>query len=191
MASLYHTTKDTFNYKCPVRSRENITRSRNANNDSINNARYERTREFCRATGARRGGLFKLCLNDLRERKDGGLEIHLKEKNGMERWARVVPTKEEFVKSVFEEAKGININNEVRLFDKKDISQNFELHSCRGDYAISMYKLYDKENYGTGDLYYCRKDKIGIFYDKGILKKVSEELGHHRCDVVVSHYLYK
>ena len=30
----------------------------------------------------------------------------------------------------------------------------------------------------------------GQAYDKGILLAVSQQMGHSRCDVVVSHYLY-
>ena len=188
---MYHTTKDTFTYQCPTRSRNDIERSRNIANDKVNNQRYERIRSFCEATGARRIGLTRLTLNDLRERKDGGLEIHLKEKNGMDRWARVLPEKEEYIKSVFNNSNGIEVNHELRLFEKKDIPRNCELHSCRSTYAIKMYDLYEKEGYRNNQIYSCRKDKEGLSYDKGVLKKVSKALGHHRCDVVVSHYLYK
>lgn len=148
-------------------------------------------KEFVRATGARRGGLIHLTKEDLREREDGQLEIHLKEKNGMERWARVDPTREEFVKEIFKEKRGIEINGEVRLFNKEEINCCQELHSCRTEYAVKMYSLFEKEGYANNQIYYCRKDMKGLSFDKGILKKVSENLGHHRLDVVVSHYLYK
>lgn len=191
MASVFHCNKNDFDYDCPTRERQNIIRSRNISNDTINNAKQERIKEFCRATGARRGGLIKLTVNDLREREDGNLEIHLIEKNKMERWALVDPQKKDFVKEVFRDSKGYQTNGEIRLFDKREISNVRELHSCRCDYAISLYKHFEKEGYANNLLYHCRKDKIGITYNKGILKEVSENLGHHRLDVVVSHYLYK
>lgn len=191
IASMFHCKASDFDYKLPVRSRANITRSRNIKEDTINNSRYERIREFCKATGARRGGLLRLTLEDIRYRENGGLEIHLREKNGMERWARVLPEKEEFVKEVFKNSQGHYINGEEKLFNKSDIPKNMELHSCRSVYATNLYKLYEREGFATGNMYYCRKDKLGLSYDKGILKEVSENLGHHRCDVVVSHYLYK
>lgn len=147
-------------------------------------------KEFVRATGARRGGLIHLTKDDLRE-QDGKLEIHLREKNGMERWARIDPSKEDFVKEIFKENKGVEINGEVRLFNKNDINSCQELHSCRSEYAVRMYSVFEKEGYGNNQLYHCRKDMKGISFDKGILKEVSENLGHHRLDVVVSHYLYK
>lgn len=191
LASMYHCSKDDFHYRCPIRSRANITRSRNIRSDTINNSHYQKIRLFCEVTGARRGGLIHLTVNDLRERKEGGIEIHLKEKNGMDRWARVLPRGEEYVKNIFNHAAGVSVNGENRLFSKSAIPKNCELHSCRSQYATEMYDLYLKEGYSTGKLYHCRSDKLGLSYDKGILLKVSEELGHHRCDVVISHYLYR
>lgn len=191
IASMYHTTKDTFDYKCPERSRADIIRSRNTNTDTINNERYERIKEFCRATGARRIGLTRLTEKDLRTSEKGHLEIHLREKNGMERWARVDPEKEDFVKSVFKESPKYSIHGENRIFHRSDIPKNLELHSCRASYATRMYSVFYKEGYATGELYHCRKDKVGLTYDRGVLKEVSENLGHHRVDVVVNNYLYK
>ena len=41
----------------------------------------------------------------------------------------------------------------------------------------------------AGKLYLCRNERYGEVYEKGILIKVSLDLGHNRCDVVVNHYM--
>lgn len=64
------------------------------------------------------------------------------------------------------------------------------LHYLRAQYAQDLYRYYAAQGAATGELYHCRADRKGQCYDKGILKAVSLNLGHSRCDVVVSHYLW-
>lgn len=65
------------------------------------------------------------------------------------------------------------------------------LHYLRAQYAQDLYRYFEGQGAATGQLYHCRKDRAGDVYDKGILMAVSQNLGHSRCDVVVSHYMYE
>ena len=61
------------------------------------------------------------------------------------------------------------------------------IHDLRGEYAKSMYNYFEEHDCGNGDLYHCRKELAGVSYDRQIMQLVSEQLGHHRLDVVVSY----
>lgn len=84
---------------------------------------------------ARRGGLQKLRANDLRERVGGGLDIHLLEKGGKHRWARVNPNSEAIVRECFERAKKRGKN---ALLFPDGISNRVDIHACRAEYARDM-----------------------------------------------------
>ena len=178
-----------FGIELPKRERKLITRSKlHTKTDEQTKAdKYERIREFARATGARRGGLMKLRANDLREREDGGLEIHLLEKGGKHRWARVNPNRENIVREYFDRAREQGEN--ALVFDRRELSKRLDIHACRAEYAREMYAVYEAEGCGNGRLYRCRNERRGDVYDKGILMRVSHDLGHSRCDVVVNHYM--
>ena len=62
--------------------------------------------------------------------------------------------------------------------------------NLRARYANDLYSYYEGQGVASGKLYHCRKERAGQVYDKEILMAVSRNLGHSRCDVVVSHYLY-
>jgi len=42
-----------------------------------------------------------------------------------------------------------------------------------------------------GERYCCRGEMAGQWFDRAALMEVSKELGHARCNVVVSHYLWR
>lgn len=83
----------------------------------------------------RQGGLQKLRANDLRERVGGGLDIHLLEKGGKHRWARVNPNSEAIVREYFERAKKRGKN---ALLFPDGISNRVDIHACRAEYARDM-----------------------------------------------------
>lgn len=64
------------------------------------------------------------------------------------------------------------------------------LHYLRAQYAQDLYRYFAERGAATGIMYYCRAERKGQAFDKGILLAVSQQMGHSRCDVVVSHYLY-
>lgn len=187
LASVFDCDKKSFDFDFPQRKRADITRSRSAStsHDRVSGERFNRIKEFLIATGARRCGLMRLTKDDLRER-EGGLEIHLREKNGMERWARVLPDKEDVVREIFNTSTGYAANDgTIHLFHKSDVPTSLPTHSYRAEYARAMYSQLGLEGKATGKLYHCRKDRAGEVFDKGILTELSKQIGHKRNDVVL------
>ena len=182
--------KDLISFELPKRERKNIIRSRNETAyDQIHSERAETLRRFASAIGCRRIGAERLCKDDLIE-KDGKLYVHLREKNGMIRDAVVIEGEEEFVRSVFDKSPGYEVfagnGVEFRLFPKGYIPKNLDVHACRAEYATRLYRqCEEKGEHISGKLYRCRKDMAGRVYDRGILGYISENLGHHRLDVVL------
>ena len=192
LASAYNCQIKDFSFEFPRRERGNITRCRDENGSDYRNTnpRFADVKDFVRGTGARRIGLMRLTKDDIRQRSDGLYEVHLREKNNMERWAIVHPSYQETVLRLFETSKSYKSpNGEVRLFRKTDIPPG-SIHDLRAEYASNMYQYFEEHELGNGILYHCRKDLAGTSYDKGLMQLVSEQLGHHRLDVVTS-YLYK
>ena len=79
-----------------------------------------------------------------------------------------------------------------KVFEKQDIKVRMPVHRYRALYAQSLYGCICRpiDKIPRKERYYCRKDKAGIIYDKKALLLVSRNLGHNRCDVVASNYLY-
>ncbi|WP_370828738.1 hypothetical protein [Fournierella massiliensis] len=180
--------------RLPARHRADIKRGRQM---SAADARHhtpeqEAVRTIARACGARRGGIIGLTAEDLIAR-DGRLYIHLKEKGGKEREAIVLPAYEAAVQEIFttyaRNPKAAETGGKQRLFCRSALPKDMPLHYLRAQYAQDLYRYYGAQGAASGRLYHCRADRKGKFYDKGVLMAVSHNLGHSRCDVVVSHYL--
>ena len=190
VACAYDIRKTDIMFDFPERSRENIIRSRENISYRNSDPKYEDAITFCKATGARRGGVLRVTKKDIRQKEDGTYEIFLREKNGMSGYRQVLPEFQEEVLRIINESPGYLLpDGENRVFRKNMLPT--ELHSNRAFYASKLYDYYEGlGTYTTGEKYYCRKDMKGIVFDKGILKAVSEQLFHHRLDVVVTNYLY-
>lgn len=180
--------------RLPARHRADIKRGRQM---SAADARHhtpeqEAVRTIARACGARRGGIIGLTAEDLIAR-DGRLYIHLKEKGGKEREAIVLPAYEAAVQEIFttyaRNPKAAETGSKQRLFSRSALPKDMPLHYLRAQYAQDLYRYCEAQGAASGRLYYCRADRKGQSYDKGVLMAVSHNLGHSRCDVVVSHYL--
>lgn len=178
----------------PARHRADIKRGRQI---SAADARHhtpeqEAVRTIARACGARRGGILGLTAGDLLSR-DGHLYVHLTEKGGKEREAIVLPEYETAVQEIFsayaENPKAAATGGKQRLFSRSALPKDMPLHYLRAQYAQDLYRYYEAQGATTGQLYHCRADRKGRSYDKGVLMAVSRNMGHSRCDVVVSHYL--
>lgn len=179
----------------PARHRAAIKRGRqiSASDSRHHTPEQEAVRTIARACGARRGGILGLTAEDLVER-EGHLYVHLSEKGGKEREAIVLPEYEAAVREIFsdyaENSKAAVTGGKQRLFSRTALPKDMPLHYLRAQYAQDLYRYYATQGAATGELYHCRADRKGQCYDKGILKAVSLNLGHSRCDVVVSHYLW-
>lgn len=182
--------------KLPPRCRADITRSRDIGDsaDRYHAQHHEDARLLARACGARRGGLLGLCSDDMRVDENGTLRIHLREKGGKERDALVLPQYADRVKEIFSRygnGAGAVTGGKRRLLPLQALPKDMPLHYLRAQYAQDLYHYFERQGAASGQLYYCRKDRVGDMYDKGILMAVSLNLGHSRCDVVVSHYMYE
>ena len=180
--------------RLPARHRADIKRGRQM---SVADARHntpeqQAVRTIARACGARRGGILALTVEDLLAR-DGHLYVHLREKGGKEREAIVLPQYEVDVLEIFlkyaRNPKAAETGGKQRLFCRSALPKDMPLHYLRAQYAQDLYRYYVAHGAASGRLYHCRADRKGKFYDKGVLMAVSHNLGHSRCDVVVSHYL--
>ncbi|MBD5093777.1 MAG: hypothetical protein HDT26_05740 [Subdoligranulum sp.] len=178
----------------PARHRVDIMRGRTL---SVTNGRFhtqeqEDVRLIARACGARRGGLLRLTPDDIIEHH-GQLYIHLCEKGGKERDALVLPAYKDNVRQIFArytQADGRTVTGgKQRLFAKAALPKDMPLHYLRAQYARELYAYFSQQGHGNGQLYHCRADRKGQSYDKGLLMLVSYNMGHSRCDVIVSHYL--
>lgn len=178
----------------PVRHRSDIKRGRqiSAADARHNTPEQEAVRTIARACGARRGGILGLTAEDLIAR-DGHLYVHLREKGGKERNAIVLPQYETAVRKIFStyarNPKAAATGGKHRLFSCSALPKDMPLHYLRAQYAQDLYRYYEARGAASGRLYHCRADRKGRSYDKGVLMAVSHNLGHSRCDVVVSHYL--
>lgn len=174
----------------PKRERKDIIRGRDLASKGLEaDERYEKTFMMLKATGCRRMEILRLRKEDFRDNKDGTMSVYKRGKNGLERWCQVNPNYTKQVKEFIEKQPTFRIAGEDRLFRKLDIPES-EVHSYRCDYARDLYDYYESQGFESGKLYYCRKELVGVTYDKGLLSKVSYDLQHGRNNVVIS-YLWK
>lgn len=186
----YSIQKADIGFKFPQRKRADIKRSRKDLSYNDSSPKYADARLFCKATGARRGGITKVRKEDLRQREDCTYEVFFREKNNMSGWRQVLPQYQEEILRIFKESPGYKTpNGELRLFPKSAFPQ--ELHSCRAEYCCRLYEYYEKQKvFATGKLYHCRGDMKGLSFDRGILAECSRQMFHSRLDVIVTNYLY-
>ena len=197
LRSAYHCEIEDLNIKLGTRSRADVTRCRDGEDNRYRESeRYKETVDMIIATGCRRSEFLRLRSEDFREKTDkdgnktGELEVYKRGKNGIERWCLVNPNYTDYVRSFLETKETIPIGSENRLFQKSDIPSKLPVHDLRADYARDLYRYYEANGYGNGEMYHCRGELKGIHFDKGILEKVSFDLQHSRDNVVVE-YLYK
>lgn len=225
---------DLTRFQCPPRRREDIKRSRSdtvrdKHFSVTNNAELI---TFAQGTGARRNVLERLEGRDLwtreqmeqevatlelrddlsdKERKhlvvikdalaifpdDNYFVHHRRDKGGRFRMAPIIgPGKEKII----ERFRNTPPNERVWWH----VPGAMDVHHCRAQYCVSMYKkyarpldklAYDRVNRGSGrkfqsEIYHCRRDEAGKKLDKVAMAKCSHALGHSRLDVIAENYLY-
>lgn len=163
--------------------RSEITRSRGtAKRDShFSEEKNADFVEFCRSTGLRRSEITKLRGDQLIER-DGEYCIETTGKGGRFRVITICGNVE-LVIGKMKEAGTEKV--------WKKIPSNADIHSYRVDYATRIYSKYARpiEEIPRKERYICRKDKVGIVYDRKAMLEASKALGHNRISVVGEHYL--
>lgn len=195
--SCYHCDVKEFDVTLPERKRADVIRCRDAESNILrSDERYQDIIKMAVATGARRNELLRLRKEDFREQTDangnktGLMEVYKRGKNGYEKWCLVNPKYTGWVKVYLTFKEETETGGEKRLFEKREIPQGLPVHDLRADYAKDLYQYFESHGYADGRIYRCRGELNGITYDKGILEAVSENLQHHRNNVVVS-YLFK
>ena len=188
LAKLYGDAASDY-IETPSRHREDITRSRG---EALRDAHFseEKNRffvDFCRSTGLRRSEVACLTGNQLLIRDNKPyIYVHKGTKGGKIRYAPIVAEKglEAEIVAKMQEC------GESKVFDH--IPNGADVHSFRADYATALYKLCERD-FDTvkksGDIYYCRRDRAGTWFDKQAMQITSEALGHSRIDIIAGHYI--
>lgn len=192
ICSSYNIRLEELGITLPARLREDITRTRGYDSSKYKDIddRYREIKDFIRATGCRRGELLALRKEDFRWSQSGkNCYVYKRGKGGVERWCLVNPKYNKQVAEMFDRQPVHRANGENRIFKESEIPHS-AIHDLRADYARDLYELYKRAGAGNGKRYCCKYERKGDSFDRGILEKVSENMGHHRIDVVVNNYLY-
>lgn len=136
---------------------------------------------FCRSTGLRKSELESLKGNQLYE-KDGAYYLHVVGKGGRE---REIPVRGD-VQLVVEKCKAAS---DGKVWGK--VPSSMDVHHYRSQYATAFYKDLARplDQIPRKELYCCREDLKGVWYDREAMRTVSEALGHSRVSVIAEHYL--
>lgn len=195
IAKFFRGASTDFGFDYPVRTRENITRSRLArmhdHEFSIENNKDAVL--FGKATGLRRTELSLLMPQQIQESGSGVIiEIDKKKygpqsKGGRNRIVHVLGELQDHVLSMRDKA----ITEGRRTVFEKILNRQDE-HSLRREYAAARYKEISDGMKLSGIEIKCNyrtKDGTHRSFDRDILRQVSNDLGHNRLDVVVKNYL--
>lgn len=167
--------------------------------------------DFCLGTGVRRHELLAIKPENIRQTQDGKVFVTIeKGKGGKFREVQVRPGFESVVMNAKEgklEGESIfkkgnqeqDANGKIIKQEKGDVAKRMPVHYYRKTAAIELYKQLATEKIQREGALDFRKglaafDKGGYYtkdgrvFDREILLRVSEFLGHNRCDVVVKNY---
>lgn len=170
--------------KTQSRHRIGIERSRGVKvrDKHFSEKRNQEFVDFCRATGLRRAEIKSLRGDQLvfdEDTKSYFLDVI--GKGGRQRLVPILSLKAvERVKN----AKGL-------VWDK--IPNGADIHSYRADYCTSIYQKHARpiKKIPKKEIYFCRVDLKGVWYDKKAMMIASAALGHNRIGVIAAHYIRK
>jgi len=121
--------------------------------------------------------------------------IRIKGKGGKTRLAVVLPRYEDAVLSCFD---GKKIDDRIWF----RVNTKIDYHKLRAGYATELYMKYerplDEIKFSAisrdgrrlkSDIYYCRGDERGKWFDKQAIALVSCALGHSRIDTAITNYI--
>lgn len=201
LAKLYQCHGADFGVKVSSRSRSAIIRSRIpvSRDDGFSLSRNTVLIAFCRCSGLRRSELKCLTGDRLVSHRDGTYAIRVTSgaKGGRYREAPLVGPEEEInlVVSIMRAA------GKEKVFPY--VHSHADIHGMRAEYAVRVYlkyalpyadirdaKFWNPHRGLESRVYYCRKDRKGMWYDKYAMQKVALALGHSRISVVGEHYLH-
>lgn len=172
----------------PERARAGITRSRldNTNSANFSEAKNKPLVEFCRATGLRRHELAALKPEQVRM-VDG--RLHVCDVHGKGGRVRDVPVARGGEEAVLRAVYGCREGERVFA----SIPKHADIHGYRAEYCAAIYKEHERDitTLPRSEVYCCRGDQAGVWFDKQAMLAASEALGHSRIDVIAGHYLYR
>ena len=171
----------------PPRLRKNIVRSRR---QAVRDAHFSEANhadfcEFARSTGLRRAEL-KALTGDKVLQENGQWYIIV---NKMSKGRR--PRKAPIVGNVSKIVSMMQAAGTGKVFEK--IPNGADIHSYRADYATQVYLNHARplKSLPKEEIYYCRKDRKGVWFDRKAMGYASAALGHSqgRVSVVGEHYI--
>lgn len=182
LAKLYNCSSNEF-IDTPKRLRGNIKRSRwvAIRDKNFNVNIHKDFIDFCKATGLRRKEITSLRGNQLIF-KDNKYYIGVIGKGGKYRELLIIGNVD-LVIDLMNKAK------DNKVF--KVIPNNADIHSYRSYYCNSVYNMFarDIKTLPKNEIYCCRNELAGIWYDKQAMLIASRNLGHNRINVIAEHYL--
>lgn len=168
-----------------ARHRSEIFRSREVTNSDPHFSRDRNSElvNFCRNTGLRRRELEALTGGMMIYKGDQAYIRVLTGKGGRSRLVPVLNNDQSVIDRMNSTEEGEKVWGKVH--------SHADIHSYRADYANALYSSIarDPKTLDPEEVYHCRGDKIGCWYDKIAMKEVSEALGHSRIDVIAQNYL--
>lgn len=186
LCKLYGDTAADY-IKTPPRLRKNIVRSRR---QAVRDAHFSEANhadfcEFARSTGLRRAELKALTGDKvLQENGEWYVIVNKMSKAGRPRKAPIVGNVAKIVSMM--QAAGTG-----KVFEK--IPNGADIHSYRADYATQVYLNHARplKSLPKEEIYCCRKDRRGVWFDRKAMGYASAALGHSqgRVSVVGEHYI--
>ena len=184
LCKLYGDTAADY-IKTPPRLRKNIVRSRGK---AIRDAHFSEANhadfcEFARNTGLRRAELKGLTGDQvLQENGKWYVLVNKMSKGGRPRKAPIIGNVAKIVSMM--QAAGTG-----KVFEK--IPNGADIHSYRAEYATQVYLNHARplKTLPKDEIYYCRKDRKGVWFDRMAMLEASRALGHNRVCVVGEHYI--
>ena len=171
----------------PPRLRKNIVRSRR---QAVRDAHFSEANhadfcEFARSTGLRRAEL-KALTGDKVLQENGEWYIIV---NKMSKGRR--PRKAPIIGNVAKIVGMMQAAGTGKVFEK--IPNGADIHSYRADYATQVYLNHARplKSLPKEEIYCCRKDRRGVWFDRRAMGYASAALGHSkgRVSVVGEHYI--
>ncbi len=183
LAKLYSCSSKEF-ISTPPRRRQDIKRSRGP---AVRDRHFSESVNadfvaFCCTTGLRRHEIAQVTAKSL-VYIDGQPYLHVKGKGGLWRDAPIIGPHAAAVVA------RISAAGDGSVWPQ--IPSNADIHGYRREYAQTIYAMYarDAATLPRAERYDCRRDLVGVHYDRAAMLIASRALGHNRISVIAGHYL--
>lgn len=169
----------------PPRKRANITRSRK---ECVRDKHFSEKNNadlvaFCKGTGLRRRELAALTGDKLILQKGKYYILVTNGKGGKRRAVPIIDNEDVIVPMM-------RAAGRKKVF--KSIPGAADIHGYRAEYATNFYNKIARpiNHLAYEQIYFCRRDRVGVAFDRKAMLVVSIALGHNRINVIAGHYLF-